>query len=385
MSLAPSPALRRVRHLVVLGAGMAGKSALCLRFSSERFDDSYEPTYENSFTRVVHYRAADVECTIKDTQGLLSSDTFRSEYALGYHGYLLVYATNSLQSFHIVKEINERLTKLIGTTHIARVLVANKSDIGADRTAGGGAVGGVESLRDSRDVAGAGGGGGRQVTYEMGAALASEWGVPFVECSAKSNVQVERAFLLLLDEVERLSSDSALTPLSLFAHLQSSLSCQCCLPDLDSLQEGNRWERSVALLISLTLCTALLATASAIAYGLMAANDREQLLAYCFFSFAALLTLVSIIGLFGIRQASVEYLRVFSISVLLLWLAEVVGYLVLVSRVEMEEGARLLWGTVALTALLCLEGLAAGVVWWYANLLRQSSQSHFPSTSYQAL
>ena len=386
----PHPISCRSLRLTGVCAVLPGKSALCLRFSSERFDDSYEPTYENSFVRVLHYRSLDVECRIKDTQGLLSSDTFRSEYALGYHGYLLVYSVNSLPSFHIVKEINDRLTKLIGTTHIARVLVGNKSDVGgADggAAAGAGGAGGVENLRDSRDVGGAGGGGGgggRQVAYEMGAALASEWGVPFVECSAKSNVNVDRAFIQVLDEIERLQSDSTITPLSLFSSISSSLACQCCLPDLDSLQEGNRWERSVALLISLTLCVALLALAASITFGLQAMNDRQQLLAYCLFSFAALLTLVSIIGLFGIRQASVEYLRVFSISVLGLWVAEVVGYLVLVSRLEMG-GALLLWGTVALTALLCLEGLTAGVVWWYANLLRQSSQSNFPSTSYQAL
>ena len=42
-----------------------------------------------------------------------------------------------------------------------------------------------------------------QVSYEEGHALAERWGVPFLECSAKANVNVDEVFSALIREVER--------------------------------------------------------------------------------------------------------------------------------------------------------------------------------------
>jgi Ras-related protein Rab-1A len=41
----------------------------------------------------------------------------------------------------------------------------------------------------------------RQVDYETGEALAKEYGIPFIETSAKSATNVEKAFLMLTNEV----------------------------------------------------------------------------------------------------------------------------------------------------------------------------------------
>ena len=43
----------------------------------------------------------------------------------------------------------------------------------------------------------------RTVTYGMGAALASEFGIPFIECSSKTGENIGEAFSLLLSEVEK--------------------------------------------------------------------------------------------------------------------------------------------------------------------------------------
>lgn len=43
----------------------------------------------------------------------------------------------------------------------------------------------------------------RTVTYSQGAALAAEFGVPFMECSSKTGENIGEAFSLLLSEVEK--------------------------------------------------------------------------------------------------------------------------------------------------------------------------------------
>jgi len=155
---------------------MVGKTALCVRFVNDRFDDSYEPTYENSFAKMAHYKGCDLECLIKDTQGLSDQEIFRNEYGLGYHGYVLVYSVTSARSFDIIQHINTKLINLIGSNNVPRVLVANKCDLSP------------HSLR--------------QVSIEQGTALAEEWGCAFVECSAKLNLNVDKVFTSLLDEID---------------------------------------------------------------------------------------------------------------------------------------------------------------------------------------
>jgi len=103
--------IRKQRNVVVLGFSMVGKTAICVRYTNDRFDDRYEPTYENSFSKVIPYKSQEVELMIKDTQGLSDEDIFRNEYGLGYHGYVLVYSISSLRSLETLKGINMKLLK----------------------------------------------------------------------------------------------------------------------------------------------------------------------------------------------------------------------------------------------------------------------------------
>jgi Ras family len=43
----------------------------------------------------------------------------------------------------------------------------------------------------------------RTVPYNQGAALAAEFGIPFIECSSKTGENIGEAFSLLLSEVEK--------------------------------------------------------------------------------------------------------------------------------------------------------------------------------------
>lgn len=119
--------MRKQRNIVVLGFSMVGKTAICVRFAKDRFDETYEPTYENSWYKDYKYKGQEVECIIKDTQGLSDQEIFRHEYGLGYHGYILVYSISSHRSLETLKGIHEKLLNLTVNTKIPRVLSNSNS------------------------------------------------------------------------------------------------------------------------------------------------------------------------------------------------------------------------------------------------------------------
>ena len=43
----------------------------------------------------------------------------------------------------------------------------------------------------------------REVTKEQGQKVAQEWGVPFIECSAKKNENISLVFTTLIHEIEK--------------------------------------------------------------------------------------------------------------------------------------------------------------------------------------
>ena len=51
----------------------------------------------------------------------------------------------------------------------------------------------------------------RQITTERGQALADELGIPFLEVSAKSNINVDTAFYSLAEDIKKRLIDSART------------------------------------------------------------------------------------------------------------------------------------------------------------------------------
>ncbi len=59
-----------------------------------------------------NHHGAEVECLIKDTQGVGEQEIFRNEYGLGVHGYVLVYSVASQRSFDIVQSINQKVCTL---------------------------------------------------------------------------------------------------------------------------------------------------------------------------------------------------------------------------------------------------------------------------------
>lgn len=149
---------------------MSGKSTVTVRFVEDHFVEQYNPTIENTFHKVVKFQGEEYLCEIVDTAGQDEYSIFPRQYAVGIHGYILVYSVTSRSSFELVSVIRDKVLNALGSDSVPTVLVGNKRDLNYDR----------------------------QVTTEQGKMLAAEWGCPFFETSAKLNENISTILSLCM-------------------------------------------------------------------------------------------------------------------------------------------------------------------------------------------
>ncbi len=97
------------------------------------FVDTYNPTIENTFHKTIRYKGTDYITEIIDTAGQDEFAIFQRQYAVGVHGYILVYTVTSKKSLEEVKVLNEKILNALGTEKVPRVLVGNKTDLILER------------------------------------------------------------------------------------------------------------------------------------------------------------------------------------------------------------------------------------------------------------
>jgi Ras family protein len=70
---------------------------------------------------------------------------FNHKYAVGIHGYVLVYSIASRQSFDMIANLHDKITEFQGVNKVCCVVVGQKSDLGEARWVlfGGLRLGGV--------------------------------------------------------------------------------------------------------------------------------------------------------------------------------------------------------------------------------------------------
>ncbi|CAD7093349.1 unnamed protein product [Hermetia illucens] len=163
------------RRIAVMGYRSVGKSSLSIQFVEGQFVDSYDPTIENTFSKVTRVNSQDYEVKLVDTAGQDEYSIFPAEYSMDFHGYVLVYSITSQKSFEVVKIIYDKLLDVIGNAHVPIVLVGNKTDLHQERA----------------------------VSTEEGRKLAESWKASFLEASAKQNESVADIFHQLLLQIER--------------------------------------------------------------------------------------------------------------------------------------------------------------------------------------
>ncbi|THU77221.1 hypothetical protein K435DRAFT_878124 [Dendrothele bispora CBS 962.96] len=163
------------RKIAVLGSRSVGKSSLVKQFVENQFIDSYYPTIERAYVKTVLYKGEEFIFEVFDTAGQDEYSPLNAQYAIGIHGYVLVYSIASRTSFEMIQIIYDKIVDFSGVVDIPCVIVGSKSDLGSSR----------------------------QVSASELQRLAETNKAAWVESSAKNNVNVARAFELCLQEIEK--------------------------------------------------------------------------------------------------------------------------------------------------------------------------------------
>lgn len=310
----------------------------------------------------MQHRGQEIECLIKDTQGVGEQEVFRNEYGLGVHGYVLVYSISSARSFAIVQTINHKLINLMGTKAVPRVLIGNKFDLAASPSSASAAAAASGAAAAQAPLV-------RQVSVEQGQALADQWGCPFFECSAKLGTNIDRAFSTLLDEIDAINEPQHPRDMdrwwrSLFCcrwwrrRWGSSGSSSGSGDEEDGAIDGGHRESllsssdlalaverhtnvckvSVWAVTMLAVTGVVYGASLAIHSGPTSNDDSEShLVGYVLAGLALLVWLVSLVGLFALRSTSgaAEFLTVYMCALVILVVAEAAVWLVLLLNVAL--------------------------------------------------
>lgn len=167
------------RKVLLLGAPETGKSAFLMRFKENVFVEVYEPTIQNSTKKFLPFRNEYVELDITDLDGQTEYTIYSpNKYSFGVNGYLLIYSVNNRASFELLKTINNKLNSIVGKK-FPKIIIGNKSDLEEER----------------------------EVSYHEGKQFAESISCPFLESSVKDNINVQKGFLTLLIEINKIENN----------------------------------------------------------------------------------------------------------------------------------------------------------------------------------
>lgn len=161
--------------LLLIGDSGVGKSCCLLRFSEDSFTPSFITTIGIDFKiRTIELDGKKVKLQIWDTAGQERFRTITTAYYRGAMGILLVYDVTDERSFNNIRTWFSNVEQH-ATEGVNKILIGNKCDWEEKRA----------------------------VSTEQGQALADELGIPFMEVSAKSNINVEKAFFSLASDIKK--------------------------------------------------------------------------------------------------------------------------------------------------------------------------------------
>jgi len=161
--------------LLLIGDSGVGKSCCLLRFSEDSFTPSFITTIGIDFKiRTIELDGKRVKLQIWDTAGQERFRTITTAYYRGAMGILLVYDVTDEKSFNNIRTWFSNVEQH-ATEGVNKILIGNKCDWEEKRA----------------------------VSTEQGQALANELGIPFMEVSAKSNINVEKAFFSLAGDIKK--------------------------------------------------------------------------------------------------------------------------------------------------------------------------------------
>ena len=136
--------------------------------------EDYEPTKADSYRKKVSLNGRECQIDILDTAGQEDYVVVRDNYFRSGEGFLCVFSVVDRETFVAASDFREQILRVKVDDHIPIILVGNKIDLADER---------------------------RDVPEDEAAAMASQWGVPYVETSAKTKINVDKVYYDLLSKV----------------------------------------------------------------------------------------------------------------------------------------------------------------------------------------
>uniref|UniRef100_A0A7S4HSX1 Uncharacterized protein n=2 Tax=Vannella robusta TaxID=1487602 RepID=A0A7S4HSX1_9EUKA len=190
-----------LHKIIIVGSGGVGKSALTLQFMYGDFSDDYDPTSADSYRKNLTVDGTEINLDILDTAGQEDYAAMRDNYYRTGEGFMCVYSIIMQDSFDKLENFFEQILRVTDKDRVPFMLIGNKLD-----------------LEDER-----------QVDPMRGQELSAKYDCPFMETSAKTNTNVEDAFLTLVRAVMSTKKETGGTSSSSKGEKKSSGGKKCVL------------------------------------------------------------------------------------------------------------------------------------------------------------
>jgi Ras-related protein Rab-8A len=167
--------------MLLIGDSGVGKSCLLLRFSDDSFTPSFITTIGIDFKiRTIELDGKRIKLQIWDTAGQERFRTITTAYYRGAMGILLVYDVTDDKSFHNIRNWIRNIEQH-ASENVNKILIGNKCDL-VDK---------------------------KVIDTARGQALADEYGIKFMETSAKNSINVDDSFITLARDIKKRLIDTA--------------------------------------------------------------------------------------------------------------------------------------------------------------------------------
>jgi len=163
-------------HIVVLGSSGVGKSALVIRYVSNKFIDFHDSTIEEMYEKKETFDdGVSNFLEIFDTSGSHEFCSMVDQRIREADGFLLMYDVTSRPSFEILSTLHENIKTIKSLPYIPLVLVGNKCDVKSEK---------------------------RVIQHSDGYKLSKKFACSFLETSAKEAIHSDKAFIILIESMK---------------------------------------------------------------------------------------------------------------------------------------------------------------------------------------
>ncbi|KAH0786617.1 Ras family GTPase [Histomonas meleagridis] len=178
--------------VVVLGLGAVGKSCLTVRFIKNTFQEEYEPTISDTYSKTISLNNHQYSIDVLDTAGMEETEAVGPQVYRDRDCFIIVYAINDRASFDNVNKVYNNIQRYKDSNQFPCIICANKIDLENDRV----------------------------IKFEEGKALADKFSAQFLETSAKTGANVQEIMETAIREYLKFNNTVVPPP--------PEKECKCC-------------------------------------------------------------------------------------------------------------------------------------------------------------